>query len=253
MMTNKVWQRFTRACAAAAMALGIGLPAGAADVGLDLPIMSQYVWRGLQVNEEPVLQPSLTVDFGSGVGFNLWGNLDLTGYGEEAGYANRAGEFTELDLTLSYDRSFGPLSVGAGVISYVFPGIGATTHELYVSAGASIPANPSLTVYTDVDEVKGSYFLLALAENLPLAAGPLGGVDVGVSAGYGSATHNRAYYGIDNAKPIDAAARLALPFALGPIGLTPSAAYVHILDEEIGDALDETGYLVVGLTASASF
>lgn len=151
--------------AAGALAFASAPAAQAADVFLDVPVVSKYVWRGLEANQEAVVQPSLTVALPYGLSFNLWGNMDLTGYGEEAGYGNRSGEFTELDLTGSWSYSLSPLTLTGGVISYIFPGIGATTHELFASVSADVIAKPTLSVYSDVDEVKGSYFLLGLAHS----------------------------------------------------------------------------------------
>ncbi len=219
----------------------------AAETSLDIPLVSKYVWRGIQANEEVVLQPSLSVS-GGDFSFNLWGNMDLTGFGEEAGYGNRCGEFTELDLTGEYGRSFGIMSIAVGAISYIFPGIGATTHELYATFSANVPAGPSLAIYSDVDEVKGSYFLLSLGHSFELKdTGPLTGIDLGVSAGYGSGSYNRGYFGIDKAAPVDMVASLALPLSFGKISVTPSAVYSHVLDSEISEALDQSGYFFFSL------
>lgn len=238
---------------AGALASALATAAAAADVALDVPVVSKYVWRGIEANKEAVLQPSLTVPMPYGLSFNLWGNMDLTGYGEEAGYGNRSGEFTELDLTLSESYGFGPLSVTGGVISYVFPGIGSTTHELFLGVAADVPAKPSLTVYSDVDEVKGSYFLLALAHSFGLELAPLKSVDLGLTAGYGSGSYNRFYFGLDKAAPVDLVATLALPLGLDPVTLTPSVSYIALLDSEIQTARDETSYVVAVLKASFSF
>lgn len=222
----------------------------AAEVSLDIPVASQYVWRGLLCNEEFVFQPSLTVPMPYGLSFNLWGNMDLTGYGEEAGYGNRSGEFTELDLTLDYSKSFGMISASAGIISYVFPGIGSTTHELYASVSADVIASPSLTVYSDVDEVKGSYFLLGVSQSIALSAGPLTGIDLGASLGYGSGSYNRGYFGIDNAAPVDLVVSLGLPLSFGKFSLSPSVTYSYLLDSDISEALDETGYFFFSIGTS---
>lgn len=229
--------------------LGMGsITAQAAEVSLDVPVVTKYVWRGLATTEEPVLQPSLTVPMPYGLSFNLWGNMDLTSG------SSRTGEFTEIDLTGDYSTSFGPIGLSFGIISYIFPGAGAggTTHELYGSVSADVIASPSLTVYSDVDEVKGSYFLLGLGQSFGLEAGPLTGIDLGASLGYGSGSYNRAYFGIDEAKPVDLVISLGLPMTFGKISVTPAATYSYLLDSDISEALDETGYFYVSLGASLS-
>jgi Bacterial protein of unknown function (Gcw_chp) len=224
----------------------------AADVSIDIAIVSSYVWRGILVNEDPVLQPSLTVDLGSDLSFNLWGNMDLTGFGEEVGYGNRSGEFTELDLTGEYSKSFGPISAAIGIISYIFPGLGATTHELYGTISADVLSSPSLTIYSDVDEVKGSYFLLGIGHSFALAAGPLTGIDLGLSLGYGSGSYNRGYFGVDKAALVDLSASLGLPMTIANLSITPSVLYSSVLDSEIKEALDKSGYFLASLTLSLS-
>ena len=73
--------------------INTSLPAlafGPLDIDAELPYVSQYVWRGIVANPDPVLQPSLSASI---LGFNVgfWGNVDLTDiYGKK-------GEFTEID------------------------------------------------------------------------------------------------------------------------------------------------------------
>lgn len=238
----------------AAAALAWPLQAArAADVSLDVPVVSKYVWRGIEANKEAVLQPSLTVGLPYGLSFNLWGNMDLTGYGETAGYGNRSGEFTELDLTGSGTYGLGPVALTGGIISYVFPGVGATTHEIFLSAAADVLAKPSLAVYSDVDEVKGSYFLLSVSHSLDLGLPPLKSVDLSVSAGYGSGSYNRFYFGLDEASPVDVVASLNLPLAVASFTLTPGVTYVYLPDPDIQTARDATGYVIAALKAGFSF
>jgi len=239
-------------CGALLLSLG-ALSAGAADVSLSVPVVSKYVWRGLEANPDATLQPSLTVG-GNGLNFNLWGNMDLTGYGEEAGYGNRAGEFTEIDLTGEYAYSFGPVGLAAGVISYIFPGLGATTHELYGKVSADVPSSPFLAVYSDVDEIKGSYFLAGVSHTLPLEGiGPLTGISLGVTAGYGSGSYNRGYFGVDKAAPVDLVATLSLPLALpANLSLTPSYTCSYLLDSEISDARGVSSYSIFSLGLSSA-
>ncbi len=239
--------------AAGALAFASVPAAQAAEVFLDVPVVSKYVWRGLEANQEAVVQPSLTVALPYGLSFNLWGNMDLTGYGEEAGYGNRSGEFTELDLTGSWSYSLSPVTLTGGIISYIFPGIGATTHELFVSAALDVLSKPTLSVYSDVDEVKGSYFLLGLAHSFGLELAPLKSIDLGLTAGYGSGSYNRLYFGLDKAAPVDLVATLSLPFGLDPVTLTPSVSYVALLDSEIRTARDAAGYVVAAVKAGLTF
>ncbi len=246
--------RNTAVLLAGLLLLGPGaLSAAAADVSLTVPVLNRYVWRGLEANTQAVLQPSLTVS-GSGLSFNLWGNLDLTGYGAEAGYGDRSGEFTELDLTGEYAYSFGPVALAAGVISYVFPGIARTTHELYGKVTALVPAGPYVAVFSDVDEIKGSYVQTGASYTLALeGAAPLSGVGLGATLGYGSGSYNRGYFGIEKAAPVDLTATLSVPLAL-PLNLTltPAFTYISLLDQEISEARGVSSYTILSLGLSSA-
>lgn len=234
--------------------LGQGaLLAQAADVSLTVPVLNKYIWRGIEANKQTVLQPSLTVS-GNGLSFNLWGNLDLTGYGEEAGYGNRSGEFTEIDLTGEYAYGLGPVSLAAGVISYVFPGLARTTHELYGKVTALVPANPYVAVFSDVDEIKGSYFQVGAGYLLPLdGAAPLTGLGLSATLGYGSGSYNRGYFGIEKAAPVDLTATVSLPLAL-PFNLTLTPAFTSstLLDPELSDARGVRSYSILSLGLSSA-
>lgn len=238
---------------AGAFLLSLGSQGMAAGVSLDVPVLTSYVWRGMDNNKEVVLQTSLTVTYGKAA-FNLWGSMDATGYGEEAGYGNRAGEFTELDLTGSISEAFGPITTAGGIISYVFPGVGKTTHELYLNVSAAIPATPAITWYADVDEIKGSYFLASLAQSFPLPGlAPLSSVDLGASLGLGSGSYNRGYFGIDETKLVDLNILAKLPFQVTPeIKIIPGITYTRLLDEEIQTARDAKDYVVGAVNVSLS-
>ena len=65
------------------LTLGASAPAlalGPLDDEAELPVYSKYVWRGMNLVDDAVLQPSLEVGL---FGFELavWGNLYLTGLG----------------------------------------------------------------------------------------------------------------------------------------------------------------------------
>ena len=85
-------------------------PSASADVS----VFSQYIWRGYELSKDSVvIQPSITVGY-KDVSLNLWGNLDTNVYSDTRDEA----QFNETDLTLSYDKSFGIVSMGVGYIYY---------------------------------------------------------------------------------------------------------------------------------------
>jgi hypothetical protein len=156
-----------------------GNGAMAADATLAMDVNSAYVWRGITFNDGMVLQPSLDVTKG-GFGVNVWGNVDWDDYDDTLD----SGEFSEVDLTLSYGFDLDPVSISAGYIEYLLPAGGDGTREVFVTLGVGICKGLSaeLAVYYDIDEVKDAYANLGLGYNVPVS--DAFSLDFGASAGY---------------------------------------------------------------------
>ena len=149
---------------AAAMVLAVSMavtPVMAAEATATVDINSAYVWRGQTFNDGVVLQPSIDVAVGNGLGINVWGNYDIGNYD----HAVESNDFSEIDLTLSYSKTIGIVDLGLGVISYEFPAGAPETTELYLSAGMPIVGGLSagLTIYYDIEALDAfSYANLSL-------------------------------------------------------------------------------------------
>lgn len=150
---------------AAAMILCMGIlsmPAMAADATATLSVASAYVWRGQTFNDGAVIQPSIDVAAENGLGFNVWGNYDLSDYDNTLD----SREFSEVDLTAYYNFSLGKADIGVGVISYLFPAGAAETAEVYLSIGTEIVKGLSIAItgYYDIDALEEfSYSTLRLS------------------------------------------------------------------------------------------
>ena len=99
----------------ALLAAFIAAPAANAAVTTEysLDLVSAYVWRGYSVTDGLVLQPSVTSSHESGFSLNIWGNYDLDDVN------GAAGDFIEVDITLSYAfPSEGSFSAEVGLIEY---------------------------------------------------------------------------------------------------------------------------------------
>ena len=133
----------------AAVAVAFSAPTKAADVTVSGDVLSSYVWRGVEVNGDAVLQPAVDVAgmelFGLPLGINVWGNMDL---GDNDG-ALDSGEFSEVDLTLTLEL---PLGLNLGYIEYWFPGGADSAREVSLSYGLDVVLQPELTVYFDVSD-----------------------------------------------------------------------------------------------------
>jgi len=135
--------------------------------------MSKYVWRGQELSRDSiVIQPSMTVGY-KGFSVNLWGNLDTKPYlGDND---NNSAHWTETDFTLSYSKSFGPVTAGVGYIYYALASLapGGTdpldSQEVYVSLALNTLLTPTLTVYKEISHYQQWYFLLGVSHAFTLS------------------------------------------------------------------------------------
>jgi len=219
---------------------------------------SKYVWRGQQINGDPVFQPGISANY-KGFTASLWGNVNLTDYG------NNSGEFTEYDLTLDYSGKFSEESkVGysAGVIHYHFPSLSATdTTELYWGFSFDVPLNPTIKVYHGLGNENGIYANFGLSHTfedvLKFSDTITGDLVLGTSIGWGSSTYNKDYWGIDEGRLNDLALTVGLPIDMGNgWAVKPSFNYVTLVDGKIRNAdtySTPSDYFFTGVSISKSF
>lgn len=248
---------------AAAMVLLIGTaatPAMGADATASMDVVSAYVWRGQTFNDGVVLQPSIDAAAENGLGFNVWGNYDTEDYNNSLD----SGEFSEIDLTISYSKSFDSLDLGVGVIEYLFPatdadddGVGENalaTTELYISLAYALPANLSvgLDIYYDIDALDGfSYATLSISYAYDITDKI--GLEAGASMGYAGEDFSKAGGGKDSGL-YDYTLSLSLGYAItDALSASAGLTYVDALDDdnlkevENGGLLDTNAYYSVGV------
>ncbi len=200
-------------------------------------MVSKYVWRGQRLTNDWSFQPSITLGV-EGFSFNAWGSMDLSAVNEgdnlfipenpaaPAGDNNDGlkGQFSEIDYTFSYARSYENVSVDVGTIFYTFPQRSstlATTTELYGSISFdSAPGGLSATIYVDIDETSsgggdtGLYFLLGAGHSFAMNHDVFTGLDLSASVGFVNGGFTQFYYGIDDGGPNDASITASLPIAI---------------------------------------
>ena len=229
------------------------------SAGLDLPVLSSYVWRGQTLNDKAVVQPSLTVSK-AGFSLNTWANYNIDGAYQS--------DFSEVDLTASYSRNIGPVALGVGVVQYTFPNQTLVvedgedtaypgTAEVYGSIGfPDMLLSPTLTVYRDVDAIDGTYGVLAVGHTVELSDK----ISLAASASLGAADadYNSGYFGVDDAALNDLTVGLAMPVTvLENLTVKPAISYVYLPDSDIRDAADavygDKDAVIGSLTASYAF
>jgi hypothetical protein len=209
---------------------------------------------------------------------NFWGNMDTKAY--SAGTATYPGTWNETDITLSYSKSLGLVTLGGGYIYYSLAPMnrdGADrndSQELFVTASLNTLLTPTLTVYKEIDHYRNWYFLFGISHVVEL--GKAVSLKLAASASYLLASDEATYPKFDeNAVATtekfsnfhDGTVSASLPFKVTDhITLTPALSYIFPLsgaakDEMKGFGLKgsvlpserDSAFLVGGITASFSF
>jgi len=225
--------------------------------GLSADYYGKYIWRGQDLDDDPVFQPGITASYG-GLTAGIWGSLETTNY------TDNAGDFTEVDYSLDYSADIpGIEGVGfsVGVIYYDFPNTEfSDTTELYWGLNFDLPLIPSITVYHDVDEADGTYASFAIGHSFEkiceLAPDTPAGMEIAASFGWGNSNYNNYYWGVDSCKANDLTMSVAFPFAINGWTISPSLNYVTLLDSAIrnSDAYrTESDYFFFGIGVSTEF
>jgi len=230
----------------------------------EVDVVSAYVWRGLVINDEACIQPSLTVTTGD-LSLNLWATWDLTD-------VEGSSEHTRVDGTLDYTTALGRHIVSAGLIGYLYrddPGGGsADTAELFAGYALDVVLLPSLSLYYDIEK-EGVYVSVAAAHSFELIDDRMA-LDLNLSLGVGDEHYNNDAVGVfvadggvvdyspSESALVDFTARVTLPIYVGERWLvTPGLKYATLLDSDIRDAIKEAGkeddQFVFTLRASVSF
>ncbi len=107
--------------AALVLALALwALPASvfAVDVEVGAEALSSYIWRGITVSRDPVIQPAATLEHRSGLALGVWGNFNL---GSNRGMYSK-NEFSEVDFDGSYSFDACTTRMTIGYVEHVYPG-----------------------------------------------------------------------------------------------------------------------------------
>lgn len=244
--TNKIMMLL--ACAAAVLPYAVQAQEAAAEAEVsavaNLAVPSAYVWRGMTVEDDVVLQPDFGVTKG-GFYVGWWGNMtlndDITGHEME---------FTEHDITVSYATEC-PLTGAAvtfGLVNFDFPNIGLEdaegnvslvndTREAFVTASfTDIVLAPTVTANYDFKEANGFYFNFGVSHSLELDEKV--SLALAASVGVADSDWGSYYFGEVSSGFNDYSVSATLPIALCEnLTLTPGVQYVGLL-EDAKDAVD---------------
>ncbi len=246
------------------LTIGATAPAlalGPVDVEAELPVYTKYVWRGMNLVDDAVLQPSIEVGL---FGFELavWANMYLTDI------HNEAGQISEVDYTLGYELELAVIELEAGFLHYSYPKhYFDDTTEFYLAGEVNVLLSPSLAVYQDIDKFKGAYWAASVGHGFGL--GETMQLELTGGLGLGSKGYVSGYFGGMMTVPdtdLDASmtdyfVRAEVPFSPIPfLSIVPSVTYTSLLGDA-KKALDDDDVLysgkkdnvVWGLAAGFSF
>lgn len=218
---------------------------GGLTVSADAGIFSKYIWRGYDLSDNIVVQPSLTLDY-KGFSLNAWANVDTNPDADR--------KWNETDWTLSYETAAGPLSLGAGYIYYDLRGA-EDTKEIYIKAGYDTLLFPTLTIYKDIDLTPGYYFNLGLSHSVKVTED----ISMDFSGGLG-------YYISHNDNIIEAAtqkrykgfqdglisAAMSIPINKS-LTVSPGISYSFALSRKARELLGASSNTFGGITLTYSF
>jgi hypothetical protein len=241
----------------AAMVLGtVPLAMAEDDVtfGVAADFFSKYVWRGQNLVDNWVMQPSASVGYKGFTG-SIWANSDITG--EVVG----DWEFNEIDYAIDYSNKIpGQETFGfsTGLIYYDFPGtdFDATT-EFYAGLSADVFLSPAIKWFYDFDEAEGSYIQFSVGHTLEKIQewreDCYCDLQVGASVGYAMDGFNDFYFGVDDGALNDVTLSVGVPFSFGSLTIKPSIAYSMMIDDDIRAATGKSDNFWGGVGLAYSF
>ena len=151
-----------------------------------LGVYNQYIFRGYEIGKSGlVVEPSLSASY-KGFSATFWGNIDTNQRStKSADFSSESRAFkkgwNETDLTLSYTHAFDKLSLTGGY-TYYGTKYADETEELFATIAYDIISKPSLSIYRDIMNYKGTYINLSFAHSIPIVKEMT--LDLGASFGY---------------------------------------------------------------------
>jgi hypothetical protein len=207
---------------------------GQTTVGADLGLFSSYVWRGVSLTNKPVAQPDLYVTIPAGnasITVGGWSSIDLGKYDDPVNDISESGgtssfNFAEFDWWGEVSFPVGKATLTGGATGYIYPNdLGLTkannTVEIYAKAALDAPLSPKVSIYYDVDKIKGAYIEGGIAYSV--AASEKVGVNLGALAGFsawqGAKFGELSNFADDGFTHLDLSA--GVPLSAGPLTITP--------------------------------
>lgn len=237
------------------MALVLGVMSAPPDVSsqvvltTDAGAFNAYMWRGVTLTNQIVLQPDAYLSISAGGGsavIGAWGNIDAGQYDDPANDLSEGGgtsslNATEINIWAEYGHSLGSGVTGTlGSLLYLFPNESGLTNEfnrtveIYGKLQLISVLSPKLAAWYDVDKVDGLYLEGSISQTVagipgfPVTLGAL----AGFSAGQGindSDPAEVANFARNTLTHVNLAATGAL--SVGPVTISPTVHFLITNDD----------------------
>jgi hypothetical protein len=234
----------------AVLGLALGLASSATaqvTVGADAAFNSAYVWRGLSLTNKFVIEPDVyvTIPVGpTGLTVGGWANIEPSKYDDVPDDISEGGglagpDLTEFDWWAELGIPVGKVTITPGATGYIYPNDGGLTEdnntiEVYGKLSADVFLSPKLSIYYDVDKIKGAYIEASVSHGIPLS--PELPLNIGALAGFSagqevndSDPNELANFNESGLTHLDFS--LSLPFSAGPLSIAPQFHFLVNNDE----------------------
>ena len=220
-------------------------------VGADLGAFTSYVWRGITYTNKFVLQPDAYLTFPTGPAtFTAggWFNIEPGKYDGATDISDGGGassfDVAEFDWWGEFNYPYEKANFTLGGTGYIFPNDAGFTKdfntvEIYGKVALSVPLNPKLAAWYDVDKVKGLYLEGSVSHSIQpkdqkfsVVLGALAGFNAGQDANLDAAGFPQAEFfnfADDGFTHLDLSA--AVPFSAGPLSFSPAIHFVITGDD----------------------
>lgn len=234
------------------------------SIDAELKAASAFVWRGRTLNEDPCIQPYVSVSSG-GFSASIWGSWNLTDI-------SNSWQSSRMDLSVDYTHKIGKNIIRPGFTAYVYhhdpDGKAEDTYECFISYTYDTFLLPSAALYYDFNGLEGMFMTVSIAHSYTLVENKMA-LDLKLQLEGADKKYSNSLFTFPDIEPepeflqegaslVDATLTASLPVLIGKNGtLTPALRYVQILDSVTSDAVknagQDAGILVYSLAYSMTF
>lgn len=220
---------------------------GEFSFGTEADFVSQYVWRGIELSEGPVLQPSMWFSL-HGVTLTVWGNFVLNNEANQ-------GQLNEVDFNLGYVYQHKNFFVGSLFLFYLYPNQDSpATGEGSVVLGFQKGPFKIFTIQlVDIIASPGAYFGLAGGSFEKELLSQLS-IKTALGFGWANGEFNEVYFGVPEAKANVFAWTLDLNWYFkDPFYMRPHMKLTSLLSSELRDSVEDSTIVSGGLALGVEF